>query len=105
MVSCEDEFRTLEDIYSEFCDDCYEDTECELEYQGSPLVLKGLQQYGGEGCGEIFFIVFSVTYMGETTNYKLDGYYASYAGHEFYDYKPYEVEYKEVCKMEWVAKS
>lgn len=105
MVSYNDEFQALEDVYSEFCNDCYEDTECELEYQGSPLVLKGILQEGGEGEGNLWRIIFSVTYMGETTNYGLNGWYASYAGHEFHSYKPHEVEYKEVCRMEWVVKS
>jgi hypothetical protein len=104
MVSCNDDFVTLEEVYKEFCDDCYEDNKLELEYQGSPLVLKGLEQYGGEDLGSTYFVVFSVTYQGVTTNYKLDGWYASYHGHEFNDYKPYEVEHVPVTKMEWIKK-
>jgi hypothetical protein len=104
MVSKDDRFVPLRDVYEPFCDDCYSDNELELEYQGSPLVLKGLEQYGGEGMGEKFYYVFSVTYQGVTTNYKIDGYYASYAGHEWSSYRPYEVKHVPVTRMEWVKK-
>jgi hypothetical protein len=38
--------------------------------------------YGGEGQGEEFWSVFSVTHEGETTFFRFDGWYASFAGSE-----------------------
>lgn len=102
MVYCDDTFKQLEDLYRDFLN---QDGPDEVEYQGSPLVFKELERHGGEGLGEDYYVVFSVTYMNETTNYKVNGWYASYNGYEFDDLEPYEVEYKEVCRMEWVAKS
>ena len=106
IVMTEDDSMSLMEAYTGFVDESYREGEqLELEYQGSPLVIEILEQYGGEGMGDTYYVVFSVTYMNETTNYKLDGWYASHYGHEFHNWEPYEVEKREVVREEWFRKN
>jgi len=42
-----------------------------------------VESHGGEGQGDRYYMVFSVTNESEVRYFKIDGYYASYAGGEF----------------------
>lgn len=67
--------------------------------------LEGIDQYGGEGQGDDYWVVFSATDKnGHVTNYRLDGWYASYDGFHFDELEPYEVEEKEVLIKKWFRK-
>lgn len=54
--------------------------------------LKEIDSYGGEGKGEEYWKVFSLTQGAATRAFKLDGYYASYGNggeyDEFYEVTP-----------------
>lgn len=54
-------------------------------------IVKEVDEYGGEGQGDQYWKIYSVT-QGETVrSFKLDGWYASYDGgyyDEFYEVKP-----------------
>lgn len=97
----------LRDFYGEFVNDAPSKSEFEFK-DGSKLKFNCLEQYGGQGQGDDYWVVFSVTDVesNKTTNYRLDGWYASYHGHEFDDYNAfYEVEPVEVTVIEWRKKS
>jgi hypothetical protein len=99
----------LNEFYGEFVNGAGKESEDDYKFpDGNTLKFKCLEQYGGEGCGDDYWVVFSVTdeQLNETTNYRLDGWYASYHGHEFHDYDAfYEVEPVEVMVIEWRKKS
>jgi hypothetical protein len=42
-----------------------------------------VDSYGGEGKGDEYWVVFSVTDWGVTRHFRMDGWYASYSGAEF----------------------
>ncbi len=50
----------------------------DLENQGYSIV--SVAGYGGEGEGDEYWGVFSLTYKGETQLFKISGWYASYDG-------------------------
>ena len=56
---------------------------------------------GGEGDGETYWIVFSLTNGASKTYWQVDGYYASYDG-GYLDGDPFQVVKKEVMKEIWV---
>ncbi len=99
---------TSEDMYvldeCEFCfkagDDSYDDEE---EYENFialdkkckelDLEFKEVETVGGEGQGDHYHVVFSVTHSGQTKLFRLNGWYASFNGYEFHDMMDfYEVE-------------
>lgn len=45
--------------------------------------VKLVDEYGGEGQGDEYWVVFSVSDGGVTRLFRMDGYYASYYGSEF----------------------
>lgn len=45
--------------------------------------VKLVDEYGGEGQGEEYWVVFSVSDGEVTRLFRMDGYYASYCGSEF----------------------
>jgi len=63
--------------------------------------IEMVDHYGGEGQGETYYAVYKVTTPdGEVKHYQVDGWYASYDGSTYDD--TFEVEPKEVMKIEWV---
>ena len=103
-----DEFLALieprEAEWEEFVEEMEWGTEAEIY---TDLVQKGYtvkseERYGGEGKGDDYWLVFSVTKDGEKKYFRLDGWYTSFSGHEFdqgylafYEVKPVEVVVKE----------
>ena len=99
----------LKDTYVDFVNDaCGPSSESEFEFKdGSKIKFKCLKQFGGEGLGDSYWVVFSVTdeQLNETTNYKIDGWYASHYGYDFSNYLDFhEVEPVEVTVIEWREK-
>lgn len=74
----------------------------ELKEKG--YVLKSEDGYGGEGEGENYWGVFSVTHNNEVTYFRLSGWYASYDGPEVDIYDLEEVHKVPVETYEWRAK-
>lgn len=73
------------------------------EFKTAGIVIEEVDHTGGEGQGDIWETVFSVTQNGVCTYYQLDGFYASHYGHEWHDRMAfYEVEEKEVMVKQWV---
>lgn len=66
-------------------------------------VVKIVDHHGGEGKGEDYWSVFSVTHFDEVYYFKIDGWYASHCGSEIsggsYDF--YEVKKIPVQTYEW----
>jgi hypothetical protein len=69
------------------------------------FLVKGEEQHGGEGQGEDYYIVFSVTRGEEKKYFMLQGWYASYDGHHFDGgYTDFdEVEPIQVTVRQWKA--
>lgn len=88
--------------YSEFEEILNKDTPVILP-DGSEAYME--ESYGGEGCGEKYYYVFSLLDLnhGVTRYFKVDGYYASYDG-GYYD-ELYEVFPKQVLRTEWDSAS
>lgn len=87
----------------ELCGSYHEIYEHELiaELKEKGYTLKSEDGYGGEGQGDSYWGVFSVTHNGETTYFKLSGWYASFNGAEV-DYRDLTVVEKvPVQKYEW----
>lgn len=58
--------------------------------------------FGGEGSGDEYWHVFSVTRNNEVTYFQICGSYASHYGHEFYDTLDFtEVKKVPVVRDEW----
>jgi hypothetical protein len=64
------------------------------------FIVEGIEQYGGEGMGDTYWVVFSLERDGDKKFFKLDGWYASYNGHEFDNY----LDFDEVKQVEKVVK-
>ncbi len=95
----EKEVRSLIEAFVENTDEYYSSSESvyrELKYlsRGSVLevpelgLLEAVEDYGGEGQGEEFWVVFRVVSTGQL--FRVDGYYSSYDGGSL-DGSPYEV--------------
>lgn len=76
----------------------YEDSIPE-ELTAMGLTLVDEDSYGGEGKGEEYWHVYSITNGTETVYVKFDGYYASYSGSEFQEW--FFVEPKEVTVTQY----
>lgn len=87
--------------YRDFLNESWDEDVIEIPYKDSIITLTIVDQYGGEGQGDTYWVVFSAKYNDEKTFYKIDGWYASYSGHEFYDYVPVKVEKVPVQTYEW----
>lgn len=64
------------------------------------FIVEALEQYGGEGMGDSYWVVFSVENDGLKKFFKLDGWYASYNGHEFDNF----LDFNEVIQVEKTIK-
>jgi hypothetical protein len=76
-------------------------------YEPLDLSFMVIDQYGGEGQGDTYWVIFTVTdnQSKQTGTFKLDGWYASYHGHEFHDYFDfYEVQQVEKTILVWEKK-
>lgn len=62
------------------------------------------EQFGGEGQGDDYWIVFYVLHGDEKKYYKIPGWYASHNGREIDPGDTYEVEPKEVTVIQWHKK-
>lgn len=93
---------TFEDIWHEYVHETLE----MLDYRkDKPWFLpsgqvKLIEDFGGEGLGEVRYIIFSV---GDRI-FRVNGYYASWDGTTWEDPTPEEVVAKEVMKVEYVTK-
>lgn len=104
----------LEDFFEEVNDSYDNDTIVEgpgswqdIKYgDGVPCEVPGLgtvkhvAEYGGEGQGDEYWVVFSVTSQDVTRHFKMSGGYASYYGGEF-DGRLSEVSPKEKVITVW----
>lgn len=85
-------------------DSGYEDEMLVLSQNG--YVIKKEDHYGGEGKGDEYWSVFSVTRSGETKYFKIHGWYASHHGPSIngdaYDF--FEVEKIPVQTYKWSTK-
>lgn len=66
--------------------------------------IESVEGYGGEGCGDQYWGVFSLEKDGVKTYWRLSGYYASYNGAEVDLSSLEEVKKKEVTTFKWVKK-
>lgn len=73
------------------------------ELESRYITVEEVDNYGGEGLGDEYWIVFRLTKGEETMLLRVDGYYASYAGGEYHG-PPYEVEPVEVTVTEYRSK-
>lgn len=65
-----------------------------------------VEQYGGEGCGDEYWFVFSVDKDGVAESFwKIPGWYQSYHGGEFEFSNVFEVESREVVVKKWFKKT
>lgn len=61
-----------------------------------------VEDFGGEGEGDLRYVVFKVTFFnGTVKHYRQEGYYSSYDGTDW-DGDFHEVTPKEVLRTEWV---
>lgn len=87
-------------LYRGYVNNAYDEKDDPVEI--GDFIIKTEEQYGGEGQGDIYFVVLSLEKNGQKKYIKLDGWYASYAGHEFNDiYNPYEVKQVEKVIKVW----
>jgi len=87
------------------CDEYQKDKDLIAELASKGYKLNNEDHYGGEGQGDSYWNVFSVEHNGETTYFRIDGWYASYDGSHFDDcYSFYEVEKVPVQIFEWHKK-
>jgi hypothetical protein len=90
------------------CDDYYDQFKEYIDYAyggESPeniggFIVQAVEQYGGEDLGSEYWVVFSVEKDMQKEFFKLDGWYASYTGHEFNDF----LDFNEVKQVEKVIK-
>jgi len=68
------------------------------------IKIKSEDGYGGEGQGDEYWGVFSVTNFLGTTYFKISGWYASYSGSEIEAYNLEAVEKVPVQTYEWKKK-
>jgi hypothetical protein len=78
--------------YEYFTDGLIEE---EVDFHFAGFIFEHIQQHGGEGQGDSYWVIFSVTKNDKTRYFKVDGWYASYSGHEleygsFFEVEPYE---------------
>ncbi len=73
--------------------------ECEFEYKGYNFTLK--ERFGGEGKGEIYWVVFEVSKGEEKKFFMIDGWYQSYEGGELDVDTTHEVEQVEKMIKVW----
>ena len=91
-----------------FYKDVFRDDVCESDYIYKTLVdnnyvIKVVDHHGGQGEGDRYWSVFSVTHFDEVYYFKIDGWYTSHYGSEIsggsYDF--YEVKKVPVQTYEW----
>lgn len=87
------------------CMEGQEDEDLIAELASKGYKLNAEEHFGGESLGDSYWNVFSVEHNGETTYFRLDGWYASYDGSHFDDYFGfYEVNKVPVQVFEWHKK-
>lgn len=87
------------DMYREYVNDAWTGNN---PLRIADFTVKIEEQFGGEGQGDTYWVVFSLERDGEKKYFKLDGWYASYNGHEFEDfYDFYEVKQVEKVVKVW----
>ncbi len=69
----------------------YNDCTFPVRLSDDVFITALVEEYGGSGQGDDFWVVFSVTTPSGTQLFRVDGWYQSYAGGEL-DGDPYEVE-------------
>lgn len=90
LNGCEDYY----DQFKEYIDDFYGNSGEPIDLGG--FIVEGVEQYGGEGMGDEYWVVFSVENDDVKKFFKLDGWYASYNGHEFDNF----LDFNEVIQVE-----
>lgn len=98
-------------VASELCGSGHEVTKLDSKY--CPELLKELfaagitliseDGYGGEGCGDEYWGVFSVIQGYSVTSFKISGWYASYSGSEVDVWDLTEVKKVPIQTYEWVS--
>ena len=95
------------DKWRSFYDDlfCNYDLDSKMinKLQKKGFIIKVEDHYGGEGQGNEYWSVFSVTHEDKVSFFKIDGYYASYEGASLTDdiFDFYEVKKVPVQAYEW----
>jgi hypothetical protein len=84
----------------------YSETGLSVFREENYFVLDGhlfsfVEQYGGEGMGDEYWIVFSVEFDGEKKFYKIPGWYQSHHGSEMDTSSTHEVHKVEKTIMVW----
>lgn len=101
-----------EEIFGELIEDPYNaeppfdewDNKIAILFYENGIKFDVVEQHGGEGMGDEYWAVFSITKDGVTTNFKVDGWYASHHGHEWHNVLHfYEVNQVEVMVKRWKA--
>lgn len=73
-----------------------------VEFEGKTLLLKHIDKYGGEGKGDLYWVVFSVQIDdAEPVFVRRNGWYASYEGVSWHDFEI--VKPKEIKTTVWEA--
>ena len=103
-----------DDIASEFCGSYHSEEQlvsCDSDpdefkdlikfLKDKGITIKGEDGYGGEGYGDDYWGVFSITWNGQIEYVKLSGWYASYNGSEVNYWDWTLVEKRPVQTYEW----
>lgn len=86
-----------------FHEDLYKASDVYKTLLDNNYVIKVVDHFGGEGQGDTYWSVFSVTHFDDVCYFKIDGWYASHYGAEISggDYGFYEVKKTPVQTYEW----
>lgn len=98
FIAVLDSDRDLCETFTNYVDDIWGEQNSLINIGG--FIVQGVDQHGGEGMGESYWVVFSVERDMQKEFFKLDGWYASYNGHEFDNY----LDFNEVKQVEKVVK-
>ena len=78
--------------FEDLLHDCITDHGYEFQVEGFRVELNEVDSYGGEGCGDEYWIVFEVKVNGEFDGYiQANGHYSSYEGVYWDGMEPFEV--------------
>jgi hypothetical protein len=102
IKSCEHQIMWREWFMEEFFEDDEPGLESELSEKG--YFFKNVEQFGGEGKGDQYWVVFSVTHNDEVSYFKINGWYASYDGVTIDEWDFFEAVKVPVQTHKWVKK-
>lgn len=84
-------------------DEFWDEHDLAKELNDFGCVITREEQYGGEGMGDDWWVIFSVLKDGEKSCFRIDGWYTSYEGVDFSDSRNLiPVTKKQVLVDRWV---